>query len=89
MNLETADKLIYPKTCTEGTYQHKDWISPTKRYSLTQNTFGQWWPKLKVLAGNNQWCDINIRDSNPFKTFSGACRFIAKQLDHDRNQKSP
>ena len=62
----------------EQDYTQENWNAETRRYYCIQNDFGQWWPMLKVKALSGGWCQIYIRDSNPFKTLSGAIRYIEK-----------
>lgn len=60
----------------DGVFTKPEWNTKTKRFSCVQNGFGQWWPRLRVKAQSGGWCDIIIRNSDPFKTLNGAIKFV-------------
>jgi hypothetical protein len=77
--------MTHPKTIKADTYQPTQWeaVNGSRRYSLSKNGLGQWWPELEVRVEGDRWCRIIIRDSNPFKSLSGAIRFVEKFIARD------
>ncbi len=75
--------INHPKTFEGDKYQPTEWVGKTRRYSLVKNGFGHWWPKMQVKANSGGWCDIIIRDSNPFKRFSGGVKYVEKFIERD------
>lgn len=57
-----------------------EWNTETRRFECRQNGLGQWWPLMFTKAPGCSWCQIIIRDSNPFKTLSGAEKFVEKTI---------
>lgn len=55
-----------------------NWITDKAAYYISKNGLGHYWPRYIVKATYGGWCPIIIRDSNPFKTLSGAIKFIEK-----------
>lgn len=55
-------------------------------YSCIQNAFGQWWPICKAVNAAGYEYQIIIRDSNPFKTLSGAIKFVEKTITRIKNR---
>ena len=76
--------MSHPKNFTGDVYAPLVWKSAKRYYKLSKNGFGQWWPELHVKIENGGYCYINIRDSNPFKSFKGAVTFVEKLIEEDK-----
>ena len=58
-------------------YTQPDWQTETSIFYLTKNGLGMYWPKYAVKPQyGSGWCQVYIRDSNPFKTLNGAIRYV-------------
>lgn len=59
----------------------ENWKTEAREFYLKQNGYGYYWPCLKVKSQGPHgpcFCEINIRDSGPFKTEAGAVKYINK-----------
>ena len=58
-------------------YTQADWQTDTTLFYLTKNGLGMYWPKYAAKPQHGcGWCQVYIRDSNPFKTLKGAIRYV-------------
>lgn len=53
--------------------------SETRKFHLVQNGLGQWWPFMSYYNEYmNKWCNMPIKDSNPYKTINAAIKYCQK-----------
>jgi hypothetical protein len=73
------------RTMSAERYTQPEWETERTRYYICQNGFGHYWPMMEAKTTyGDQWCQIIIRDSDPFKTLGGAVRFVEKIRARDR-----
>jgi hypothetical protein len=75
---------MHPNKFDGDRYQPIAWETTDgrRRYFLSRNRLGRWWPGLETKT-DRDWYGIVIRDSNPFKSLSGAIRFVEKFIAKD------
>jgi hypothetical protein len=64
---------------TNNRYTQHEWNTENTRYYCWQNGHGHYWADMEVLGSSGKWFRIILRNSNPFKTLTGAIRFIEKE----------
>jgi hypothetical protein len=85
----TTQTAKHPKTCQQDRYEPACWEGEDgpRKYSLRKNGYGHWWPVMEVRHSvHASWYPTTIRNSNPFKTFSGGVRYVEKYVAKDIEQ---
>ena len=98
MNIKQEIELYFAKTNQTESFTRESWNSEKRQFRCGKNGFGQWWPVMywgDPSKPFEHWYPVYIRDSNPFKTLSGAIKYVesyieicAKREAHKAQQQS-